>query len=238
MPLLAAGDEVVEASFTLPAAETKSAAELDREKYQVVIPPPKPIKFSADHPNWPLFMNALQALPRGTKVTLTLADGRTTTLEPVDAQDWFFADRGLIPSLEMSVTKAESLGQAVSLAGRETVDAVMQVYSFLRRIGTQISPFALGGPKTIAEAAGGAAYQGVPQLLIFLTLLSANLAVVNFLPIPLLDGGHMVFLVLEGIFRRPVSEKVVVAFHYLGFIFIISLMLFVLGLDFGLISRH
>ena len=94
----------------------------------------------------------------------------------------------------------------MTLAGRETVDAVLQVYSFLRRLGTQISPFALGGPKTIAEAAGGAAYEGVSQLLIFLTLLSANLAVVNFLPIPLLDGGHMVFLILEGLMRRPVSE--------------------------------
>ena len=74
-------------------------------------------------------------------------------------------------------------------------------------------------------------------MLLFLTLLSANLAVVNFLPIPLLDGGHMVFLILEGILRRPVSDKIVVAFHYLGFIFIISLMLFVLGLDFGVIPR-
>ncbi len=108
---------------------------------------------------------------------------------------------------------------------------------FLRKMGTQISPLALGGPKAIAEAAGSAAYEGVSQLLIFLTLLSANLAVVNFLPIPLLDGGHMVFLILEGIMRRPVSERVVVAFHYLGFIFIISLMMFVLGLDFGLIPR-
>ena len=95
----------------------------------------------------------------------------------------------------------------------------------------------LGGPKTIAEAAGSAAFEGVSQLLIFLTLLSANLAVVNFLPIPLLDGGHMVFLILEGIMRRPVSEKVVVAFHYLGFVFILSLMLFVLGLDFHIIPR-
>jgi regulator of sigma E protease len=68
-------------------------------------------------------------------------------------------------------------------------------------------------------------------------MLSANLAVINFLPIPLLDGGHMVFLILEGILRRPVSEKVVVAFHYLGFVFIISLMLFVLSLDVGLIPR-
>ena len=62
-------------------------------------------------------------------------------------------------------------------------------------------------------------------------MLSANLAVINFLPIPILDGGHMVFLILEGVLKRPVNERVVIAFHYAGFLFIISLMIFVLGLD-------
>ncbi len=118
------------------------------------------------------------------------------------------------------------------MGGRETVDAVLHVYLFLQKLGSQISIKVLGGPKTIAQAAGNAAYDSVSQLLIFLTLLSANLAVVNFLPIPLLDGGHMVFLILEGIMRRPVSERVQIAFHYAGFVFIISLMMFVLGLDF------
>ena len=47
----------------------------------------------------------------------------------------------------------------------------------------------------------------------------------------------MVFLILEGIMRRPVSERVQIAFHYAGFVFIISLMLFVLSLDVGLIPR-
>ena len=93
-------------------------------------------------------------------------------------------------------------------------------------------PFtALGGPGTIAAAAGGAASEGLSTLLIFLTMLSANLAVINFLPIPLLDGGHMVFLAYEGLRGRPANEKIVVALHTLGFVFIISLMLFAIALD-------
>jgi regulator of sigma E protease len=68
-------------------------------------------------------------------------------------------------------------------------------------------------------------------------MLSANLAVVNFLPIPVLDGGHMVFLAYEGIRGRPANERFVVAMHMLGFAFIATLMLFVLGLDVGLIPR-
>ena len=65
----------------------------------------------------------------------------------------------------------------------------------------------------------------------FLTLLSANLAIINFLPIPVLDGGHMVFLVYEGIFRRPVSDRLQVALTLLGFVFLVALMVTVIGLD-------
>jgi regulator of sigma E protease len=105
------------------------------------------------------------------------------------------------------------------------------VFRFLQKLGTQVPINMLGGPGTIAVAAGGAASQGLSTLLIFLTMLSANLAVINFLPIPLLDGGHMVFLAYEGIRGRPASEKLVLALHMAGFVFIIGLMVFVIGLD-------
>jgi regulator of sigma E protease len=75
-------------------------------------------------------------------------------------------------------------------------------------------------------------------LLVFLTMLSANLAVINFLPIPLLDGGHMVFLAWEGLRGKPAGEKLVFVLHFVGFAFIVSLMLFVLSLDLGLIDRN
>jgi len=112
------------------------------------------------------------------------------------------------------------------------------VFRFLRKIGSQVPISALGGPITIAKAAGYSAFEGPGKLLLFLTMLSANLAVINFMPIPLLDGGHMVFLAWEGIRGRPASEKFVVALHTVGFVCIISLMVFVLGLDLGIIPRN
>jgi regulator of sigma E protease len=124
------------------------------------------------------------------------------------------------------------------LGGRETLASAGQVYLFLRRIGTQISFRQLGGPITIARAAGHYAYQGFPQFLIFMTLLSANLAVINFLPIPLLDGGHMIFLVYEGIRRKPADERIQVALTYIGLLFILTLMVWVIGLDIGLFARN
>jgi regulator of sigma E protease len=241
VPRFALGDQIVSAAFKLPPAPERADndATSDEEKHTKRQDWSKlqPIPLSDEQPNWPFLMDLLQHMPPGTKVLLQLSDGRTTTLDAVNGDDWFYADRGLVFAFDVRMTKAHSFSEAVSLGGYEMVDGVLQVYAFLRRLGSQVSIFMLGGPKSIAEAAGYAAYGGVSQLLIFLTLLSANLAVVNFLPIPLLDGGHMVFLALEGIMGRPVSERVVVAFHYLGFVFIITLMLFLLGLDFGIIPR-
>jgi regulator of sigma E protease len=91
---------------------------------------------------------------------------------------------------------------------------------------------------TIAQAAGYSAFEGVGKLLVFLTILSANLAVINFLPIPLLDGGHMVFLAYEGLRGRPASERFVMALHTIGFACIVTLMVFVLALDLKIIDRN
>jgi regulator of sigma E protease len=74
--------------------------------------------------------------------------------------------------------------------------------------------------------------------LLFLTLLSANLAVINFLPIPVLDGGHFVFLAYEGIRGKPADERVQMVLSYIGLIFIVALMAWAFGLDFHWISRR
>ena len=94
----------------------------------------------------------------------------------------------------------------------------------------------MGGPGMIAVAATSEASQGTSRLLLFLTLLSANLAIVNFLPIPVLDGGHMMFLAYEGLFRRPVTEKVEILLTYGGLFFILGLMIFVTVMDASRIS--
>jgi regulator of sigma E protease len=195
--------------------------------------PSKPIDIEMGaKDNWPFLSYALQELPPGTKVELTLASKKTTTLEPVAAEDWFNPDRGFRFEPETYIRTAHGVVDDLALAVRETKESVTQVYGFLGQLFSgRISVKNLGGPITIAKMAGTSASEGMSELLRFLVTLSANLAVLNFLPIPLLDGGHMVFLLLEGIRGKPVSEKVVVAFHYAGFAFIIGLMLYVFSLD-------
>lgn len=222
-----AGQKIVRVSFLLPAAKQGEAKEQDA---------PKPIEFQEDGRellNWASCMIALQDLPRGTRLELEVEGGTKATLSPVKSATWFNPDRGLIFDMIRRTRKSTSFSDSLTLGARQTKESVLQVYWFIQKLTTgQISVKTLRGPFTIARAAGESASSGESHLLLFLALLSANLAVVNFLPIPLLDGGHMVFLALEWIRGKPVSEKVVLAFHYLGFCFIIGLMIFVLTMDF------
>lgn len=128
--------------------------------------------------------------------------------------------------------QATSLADAVRLGRAETIDSLLLVYRFLQKLGSgQVPVTGLGGPMTIAEQAGLAAQQGISSLLLFLTMLSANLAVINFLPIPVLDGGHMVFLLYEGLRGKPASERIIVGFTYVGLAFLLLLMVFVFAMD-------
>ena len=135
--------------------------------------------------------------------------------------------------------RAASFTEAIQQGSAKALSDLSLVYRFLRKLtSNQISPRLLGGPIEIAKQAGKSAEEGFGRLLLFLTMLSANLAVVNFLPIPVLDGGHMIFLAYEWVRGKPPSEGVVAVLSYVGLALILSLMLFVFGLDLGLIPRR
>jgi regulator of sigma E protease len=219
------GDTIVKAELLLPE---KNDDETEIE--ELVSRKPLVVEFGDTAHNWPYLLAAAQWAP-GAKLKLTLEEDREVELAPVASTTWFNPERGFLLDPLLAERKADNLQQAFVLGGRETLDWTLQVYRFLQKLGRQIPLTELGGPGAIVGTASAAADAGFSQFLIFLVMLSANLAVLNFLPIPMLDGGHMVFLILEAIRRKPVSEKVVLAFHYAGFLFIVTLMCFVLFLD-------
>jgi regulator of sigma E protease len=225
------GERIVKVVLLPPEAAVQKKLNIEKKQKKATF------HFNSKRRDWPLVFYTLQELLPGTKVQITLKNDRRVTLDPRPVERWYNPQRGFVFEPLHVINKAESIPEALALGLRETRESLTMVFRFLRKIGSQVSVRGMGGPITIAWAAGHSATQGIPELLRFLAMLSANLAVINFLPIPLLDGGHMVFLTIEGIRGKPVSEKVVVAFHYAGFLFIITLMLFVLALDFGLISR-
>jgi len=90
----------------------------------------------------------------------------------------------------------------------------------------------LSGPVGIAVLTGEAASLGIVYLLQFVALLSINLAVVNILPLPALDGGRVLFLIIEKIRRKAVSQKVEAVVHNLGFLLLMTLVVLVTYQDF------
>jgi regulator of sigma E protease len=89
----------------------------------------------------------------------------------------------------------------------------------------------IGSPIMIAKLAGEQARKGILSLALFTAIISINLGLINLFPIPILDGGHFLFLGLEAILRRPLSIKKMEIAQQVGLIFIIFLMLFAIYND-------
>jgi len=105
--------------------------------------------------------------------------------------------------------KAQNPIQAVTMGVGATRDMLVRTYiTFLRLFDGTVRVEHLRGPIGIADVGVQFASQGIIYLLYFLALISANLAVINFLPIPFVDGGHAVFLIIEGIMRKPVPVAI------------------------------
>lgn len=193
---------------------------------------------------WPALMSLLQQCLPGTTVELTYTrdhwkEPKTATLTPIDSANWFNPNRGFVFEPMTFDLKARSFGDAFALGGRETLDSVTMVYRTVQKLSTnQVSMRLISGPVTIVQVALHYADQGTAELLLFLTLLSANLAVINFLPIPMLDGGHFVLLCYEGIRGKPAPESVQVVLSYIGLALVLALMIWAVGLDLGAFSRR
>lgn len=103
----------------------------------------------------------------------------------------------------------------------------LTIVSIVKIIRGSISPKTLGGPIMIAEMAGQQAKAGAGNLVFFIALLSINLAVLNFLPIPVLDGGHLFFFLIELIIGRPVNTRMREIAQQVGLFVLILLMVYV-----------
>jgi regulator of sigma E protease len=93
-------------------------------------------------------------------------------------------------------------------------------------IGT-LSVKTVGGPITIVHESGKAAAMGIAPYLFFMAFISTNLGIINLFPIPILDGGHIVFLSYEAVARKPANEKVVAFAQRMGLAFLLMLIILV-----------
>ncbi len=209
---------------------------------------PKPITFREDAEGWSMiYHNLLMYYPLAeTSVKVTFekpaaggkgAELKNVTLPLAEYTDSYVyhSDLNFVPR---QIFIHEGLGASLVLGGKKTWDSLTMVYRMLGKLfNGQVSVKALGGPVLIAQMAYSSAKDGLSTLLIFVCLISANLAVLNLLPIPVLDGGHVVFLLWEGITGKAPNENLMIILSYMGLLLFLGLTIFVLGLDLGFISR-
>ena len=118
----------------------------------------------------------------GTDIPMKIATDRRTTKNPLEAAWW---------------------------GVQETRDSILQVYLTLSRLIEGSVPVSgVVGPVGMFQLGTKVASQGMDYLLWFLAMISANLAVVNFLPIPVVDGGHFLFLTIEKLRGKPVPDRI------------------------------
>jgi regulator of sigma E protease len=161
-------------------------------------------------------------------------DGQTqeVTLTAQPDGTWPLAERGLLLRVMKVEQKADGIVEAVQMGLQDTWRGLTEVYLFLRGIIMQrLSVKNLGGPITIARVAYRFAHMDIYEFLFFLGMISINLAAFNFLPIPVLDGGHMVFLIYEKLRGKPASEQVQWGATLVGLVVLGTLMISVIILD-------
>jgi len=125
-----------------------------------------------------------------------------------------------------------SLGQAMAEGWGATVGSLSFIVRTVRGMATgRVSTREVGGPIAIAQAAGESVRAGLGQFLSFMALISVNLAVVNMLPIPVLDGGQFLFLLGEAVLRRPLPLRLRQRLTAVGLFLILVLMVLAFSND-------
>ncbi|HEX2779299.1 MAG TPA: RIP metalloprotease RseP [Gemmatimonadaceae bacterium] len=190
--------------------------------------------------NW-ADMTGIVVRSPGVPVEFTVrrgAETRTLTVRPDSAQlptaDGSKRYRGLVGITNVDIARHEPIGagEALSVGWRATWRSVDLVVGFLGNlVRGRVSVRELGGPIAITQASVNAAKTGVEELFALLAFLSVNLAVMNLLPIPILDGGQIVMNVAESVKGRPFSMRTKENFARVGLLAIALLFVVVMFND-------
>jgi regulator of sigma E protease len=190
-------------------------------------------------PSWERLVQAIERNAGRTVAFVVRRDGRefsvSVTPKPTDVRDRTTGKArtvgkiGVGPYVEVRrFGVAGSVRQGLLQAGRA---AGLILYTLKGILTGQVSAREIGGPILIGQLAGEVVRAGLREFLAFVALLSVNLAILNLLPIPVLDGGHLVFLGIEGVRGRPLSLQQRQRFTQIGFFVLVGIMALAIGND-------
>jgi len=168
----------------------------------------------------------------GTSLVRVVTPNAVTQQDPTTGESDTIGQIGVVPRTDQVVYQAVPLGRAIALGAQETWSSAAFILAFLRDLVTgHVSPRSVGSIVTIGQASGEFFARGIVPFVRFMALFSINLAVLNLLPIPVLDGGHLLFLGIEGVRGRAVSVEQRMRWSQVGFFIILGLMLWALSND-------
>ncbi len=166
----------------------------------------------------------------GSQVTLSVKPKKSAT-KNIFGEDVSTYLIGITPSGD-TVIERKNPFSAVWNSLQKTVEiSKLTLVSIVKMIQGVLSPRTLGGPIFIAQVAGDQVKEGIIPFILFMAVLSINLGVINLFPIPVLDGGHILFYLIEMVTRKQIPVKVREMATQIGFVALIMLMLFVIMID-------
>ncbi len=192
--------------------------------------------------NWSDFLEAVRARPNarvqvklrreGRELTRVVTLGSQEAMDPVTGESITEGQIGISrpPDAFVPIKATEAIG----IGYRQTVAVTEMILDFLRNLVTgRVSPRSVGSIVTIGQASGEAAHLGLDYFLSFMALFSVNLAILNLLPIPVLDGGHLLFLAIEALRGgNPLSVEQRLRWSQVGFVLLLGIMVWALSNDF------
>jgi regulator of sigma E protease len=138
---------------------------------------------------------------------------------------------GIKPSGNTFIKKSDLTESLTNAVSRTWEIAVLTMVSIVKLIQRVIPMETIGGPILIVQMAGEQASLGVLNFFIFMAIININLGILNLLPIPILDGGHILFLGIEAVRRKPLEEKFINIAQRVGLALILLIMVFALYND-------
>ncbi|MED5427633.1 MAG: RIP metalloprotease RseP [Candidatus Neomarinimicrobiota bacterium] len=180
--------------------------------------------------SWVELQSVINKIP-DTPITITLLRGSEemefsfTTSHYIGPIDHGVDTLGVIGIIQEHVYHPITIGQAIVSGYIGTLNSFGLIFLTFEMLGNgSASMKDLGGPVMIAQLAGQSAQAGWIPLLTFMALISVNLGFINILPVPGLDGGHILIILIESILRRPLSIKARITIQQVGMVFLLLLM--------------
>jgi regulator of sigma E protease len=145
---------------------------------------------------------------------------------------------GRIGIMALTLTYRPSIGEALLISIEKTISSTYLIFQVLYKlIIREVSVKTIGGPVMIGKLVGETSSFGMFSLLILVGLISVNLFVINIIPFPVLDGGHILFYTIEGLRKKPLSPRVQTIIQQVGFGILILLMIAITFFDLARIFK-